>query len=821
MRLIIHWCMLAVILIMNGLKAQAQDQNQRLPLEEKIRDLKHYPGFFDFYYDAETDKIWLLIEKLDQEVLYINSLTAGIGSNDIGLDRNQLGDSRIIKFVRRGPKILAIQPNYKYRAITNNLAEQKAVEQAFAQSVLFGFKVAAEKDGKILVDATDFLLQDAHQVAEKLKQTGQGNYQLAPAMSTIYLEGTMNFPRNSEFETLLTFTGKPEGAYISSVAPTPTHISVRMHHSLVALPDDQFQPRPFDSRAGYFGISYKNYSAPINQEIDQRFIVRHRLQKKDPVAKKSEPIAPIVYYLDPGTPEPVRSALLEGAGWWNQAFEAAGYTNAFQVKILPEGAHPMDVRYNMINWVHRSTRGWSYGSSVVDPRTGEIIKGHVLLGSLRVRQDFLIARGLLSPYKNESSGDQALQEMALARLRQLSAHEVGHTLGLAHSYASSSENQASVMDYPHPMVRLKDGQIDLSQAYDTGIGEWDQWAIRYGYEDFPPGTDEHVALQSIIRESLAGGLSFLSDQDARPSGSAHPYAHLWDNGSNAAEELDRVMKIRETALQNMGTNTIKQGEPWSKLEEVLVPVYFFHRYQTEAAVKLIGGLNYRYAHKGDDQVITEYIDPDLQEAALESVLATLDGEALVLPEKVLRLIPPRPMGYARDRELVKIRTAVTFDPLAAAESSAGHTLSLLLHPARAQRLLEYHSRNPQQPSLSWVLDRIMAFTWKKALAQQYQGQVEQVVAQVALNQLINLTGSDQSSESVKAISLQQLLELKAFCKQKRAETGLSTEQKAHFGRAVHLIEQFEDDPDEFKGLQPLEPPPGSPIGQDCINWSLE
>lgn len=339
-------------------------------ITEKTEGLEKQEGYFTYYRDDDQGKIWLEIDKLNQEFLYVNSLAAGVGSNDIGLDRNQLGDSRVVYFERRGPKILMVQPNYSYRATSDNKKEQASVRDAFAQSVLWGFKVEAEEDGRVLVDMTDFLMQDAHGVADRLKGGNQGNYSLDDSRSALYPKGTMNFPENTEFEATLTFTGDATGGNIRSVTPSSDAVTVRQHHSFVQLPDDNYEPRTFDPRAGYFGMSYQDYSTPIAESLTKRFITRHRLKKKDPGAEMSEPVEPIVYYLDPGTPEPVRSALLDGARWWNQAFEAAGYKNAFQVKMLPEDAHPLDVRYNVINWVHRSTRGWSYGSSVVDPRTG-------------------------------------------------------------------------------------------------------------------------------------------------------------------------------------------------------------------------------------------------------------------------------------------------------------------------------------------------------------------------------------------------------------------------------------------------------------------
>ncbi|NNF19886.1 MAG: DUF5117 domain-containing protein, partial [Flavobacteriaceae bacterium] len=656
---------------------------------DKSKNFNKSEGFFNYFYDSGSDKMYLEVKELEKEFLYVYSLSSGIGSNDIGLDRGQLGNEQVVFFRKAGNKLLLIQPNLKFRAITDNDLEKKSVTEAFAKSVLYGFKIEEEKAGSYLIDITDFLMQDMHGVGQRLKSNKQGSYSVDSSKSAISLDRTKAFPENVEFDVILTFKGNPEGGYIRSVTPDARLVTVNQHHSFISLPDAEYEKRVYDPRSGSYPFSYYDYATPVNQPILKRFVTRHRLQKKDPSATVSEAVEPIVYYLDNGTPEPVRTALLEGGRWWDQAFEAIGYKNAFQVKVLPDDADPLDARYNVIQWVHRSTRGWSYGSSITDPRTGEIIKGHVSLGSLRIRQDYLIAQALSNkPFAERDDNDQAMLDLALARIRQLSAHEIGHTLGFAHNFAASTNDRASVMDYPHPKIYIEDGEIQFKDAYDTGIGVWDKVTVAYSYSDFAEGTDESAALDQILSEASREGLRYISDQDARPMGGAHGLAHLWDNGAKSYEELENVLAVREMAISNFSADNIRTGEPYSLLEDVFAPLYFYHRYQTEAVTKVVGGLDYNYTVKGDGQLSVAQLPRKEQEQALEGVLKTLNAEIIAIPEDKLPLFPPRAIGYPRSRESLNGRTGVSFDALSAAETAADMTLSLLLHPERASRLVQ-------------------------------------------------------------------------------------------------------------------------------------
>ncbi len=803
MKRIIYLLVLSILIIF-----PIRAQTGKLPtIKEKTAGMKEYPGFFTFYWDNNAGKIWMVIDKLDSEFLYVNSLPVGIGSNDIGLDRGQIGGEKIVKFERSGPKILLIQPNYSFRA-SGNSSEKTAANESFAKSVIRGFNVAAESGNEVLVDATDFFTHDAHNIPGTLSAAKQGSYSLDHTRSALYLKNTKNFPFNTEIEATLTFTGNSPGRYLRETVPTPEAVTVREHYSFVRLPDDNYKPRKYDPRAGYIGISYKDYSSPLGDPLDKRLIIRHNLRKKYPGSAVSVPVKPIVYYVDPGAPEEIKQALIDGASWWEKAYEAAGFKNAFIVKVLPDSVDPMDIRYNVIQWVDRANRGWSYGEAIVDPRTGEIIKGQVTLGALRVRQDYLIAEGLMSPYKKGEKPTDAMKKLALARIRQLAAHETGHTIGLAHNFAASTYGRASVMDYPYMYVKIKnDSTLDFSDAYAKGIGAWDTAAVKYGYEEFPESVNEDSALKKLIENDISNGLIFISDADARPEGSAHPLAHLWDNGNNAVNELNRIMKVRAIALKNFSESSIKEGEPMSEIEEKLAPIYLFHRYQIEAASKVLGGLDYNYALRGDGQVVTKYISPGEQNAALEALLNTITPGALSIPDKILKLIPPKPMGYYRSPEDFKSRTGAAFDPLAAAESAADITVRFILNPERDARLVEHRSFDESQPALSSVIDELISSTWKSSERKGYLKQIKYVVDNVVLQHLFELAGNGGTLKRVNEIAIMKIKELKSWLR-----NNMKKNDDGHFSYAVTEIDNYLNHPENYKGFQPAEIPAGSPIG---------
>ena len=790
-------------------------------LNANEKNVKDFIGFFNFSYDQSYDKIYLMVDKIDHEFLYVSSLATGVGSNDIGLDRGQLGSERLVKFIKRGNKLLLVQPNLYYRAETDNLSEKKSVDQAFAKSVLFGFEIIDKYEDSYKIDITPFLKFDRHGVAKTLKNKNQGSYSVDLSKSSIEMFNTKAFPRNVEFEALLTFSGDAKGNLVRSVVPDPNNITVIQHHSFIQLPDNDYQPRKFDPRSGAIFIEFMDYSTPVDQEMVKKYIIRHRLKKKNPSLAVSEAVEPIIYYLDPGTPEPVKSALIDGASWWNEAFESIGFKNAFQVKVLAENIDPMDCRYNVIQWVHRSTRGWSYGASVVDPRTGEIIKGHVSLGSLRIRQDYMIAQALSKdPFKNKSNNEKML-DLALSRIRQLSAHEIGHTLGFAHNFAASTNNRSSVMDYPHPLIEIKDNEIYFNNAYDSGIGEWDKITVAYSYSELKGNQNEQKELNNILNNATAKGYRFISDYDARSLDGSHAFAHLWDNGDVAYDGLDDVINIRRKAIQNFSEFNVPKGSPNSLLEDVFVPLYFFHRYQTEAAAKIIAGMDYNYSLTGSNQSQFSYLDKSTQLDALSSLMKTLEADFLAIPKDKLELFPPRAFGYPRTRESFKSNLGPAFDPFSACETSADMTLSLILRPKRLNRLIYQHALDNSNLSLNEFYDYISEKTIflknnssNLSRDDAYLNEIQHIVNLTLLKRIFSVINDESSSFQVKSISNDFLNKLsREFSSKKNSNLKLSKYSDYY----LKMIRDFERNPKAYKSNIPLKIPDGSPIGMDNCN----
>jgi hypothetical protein len=802
-------------------------QAQEIPsIEDKTAGMTAMEGFFDLYWDESAGKLYWEIAPLDTEFLYLVSMASGLGSNPVGIDRGQLGGTYLLTAKKIGPRVLLMEPNYQYRAESDNPEEVKAVEEAFAPSVHWGFEVAAQTGDRVLVDGTDFFLRDARRVVDQIASRGQGTFRLDASRSALYPDAILSFADNTEVEAILTFTSDDPGPLVRGVAASGEAITLRQHHSFVRLPDDGYAPRVTDPRVGTNGPTIYDYATPIDQDLRLRWVARHRLEKRDPTAERSEAVEPIVYYLDPGVPEPIRSALLEGAEWWNQAFEAAGYIDAFRVAVLPDGAHPQDIRYNMIHWTHRRTRGYSYGSSVVDPRTGEIIKGNVNLGSLRLRQDYLHGQGVLPPfpagqgmyyescgladapgfeYLAQVAGDADAVEMALARVRQLSAHEVGHTLGFPHNYLASAYGRESVMDYPAPLVEIADdGTIDLSNAYLRRIGDYDKLSVTWLYQDFPAGTDESAALREITEEGMEQGLFYMGHTNNNFRGAGHQYAGVWDNGDNLVDHLKTEIEVRRIGLESFGPEVIRPGEPLSNLEQVLLPLYMHHRFQLNSAVQSVGGADYAYALRGDGQTPYTIVPADEQRDALETVLSTLTVDFLAMPEQIVEMIPPPAFRYGQG-EVFDGYTELLFDPLGAAEGAAAFAVEELLRPERMARLVVFGAMG-DYPNLEEVVDRLVDHTWSAPEPDdEYRMRVLHTIQRVVADEMMVKAARDDVSAEVRAILADRLGRLADSLE---AQPELSPHQRL----VTADIRRWENRSEATIPGPKLEIPPGDPIG---------
>jgi hypothetical protein len=795
--------------------ADKGDAKSPADIATATRDTEHVKGFLDVYRDSAKGRVLLGVHALDAPFLLVTSLPWGLGSNDVGLDRGQSGESHLVEFRRVGSRVLLVEDNTKFRAVSPNPDEAQSVREAFAESVLWAGDIVGERkgaDAEIVVDAGSLLTTDLHGIAHRLADAKQGKYEIDEKRSAPLANEAKTFPDNTELEAMLTFKGPGDQSFVKDVAMEPDSLTMRQHLSFVRLPPPGYVPRAYHPASGAFSVGWYDYAQPLASSIDRRVQPRFRLEKTDPSAAISRVRKPIVFYVDRGAPEPVRSALLEGANWWKSAFEKAGFKEAYRVELLPEGADPMDIRYSIITWAHRYTRGWSYGQPIVDPRTGEIIKGSVTLGSQRVRQDILIAEALLAPYDKSNSAELAAeaQQMALARLRQLAAHEVGHALGFAHNFAASRLGNGSVMDYPHPLIKLDaNGAIRLDHAYGAGVGPWDDFLVAHGYEQFPAG--EEAASLAKLREDIAtAGFRYVSDPDSRAPGDAEPDGILWDFGPDTLSSFDALMAARRKALDAFSIGVLPPDRQAGELEARLVPVYLLHRYQTDAVARLVGGADYSYSEAGDRAAGTKVVPAATQRAALDRLVATLGAEALALPANVLDLMTPPGNDYQRNREYFANKSAPLFDAFGAVEAAAANTVQYLFAPQRLNRLARQHARDRSEPGVADVLDTVFRGTWQrdKIADDAPAGAAVQTAANwVVLDALLGALEAGQLHAEVDADVRASLVGWQKWLA-KNAGEGSTGASRAE---AASMIAKYLADPKSVK-LRPLPTiPPGAPI----------
>jgi hypothetical protein len=816
-------CLLALAAGSTALDAATPPSATSATPEKGIAGLSRIEGFIAFYHDVSRGRVLIEIPAFDADVLYYVSAATGGGSVELPLDRGVLNTS-VIRFQRAGKRVLVNEQNLDYRATKGDAAAAEGVSDSFPTSLLASLPIESEADGHVVVDATALFMRDAANVEAMLKKANQGNFRFDAARSAFYPKRMKAFPDNTEIETIVTYAADNPGPLVGNVTPDPRAMTLRIHHSFLKAPTG-YTPREADPRIGVSSLKFHDYSMAINERPAVEWVTRWRLEKRDPTAAMSPPKKPIIFYFDPAIPAPLRHAMKQGLLWWNKAYEAAGFINAIEARDAPADMDPMDIRYAYVLWVNRDERGFSSGGTYRDPRTGEILGSKTHMDSHRIRTVAnywdAYSGGLPADGSGVTVADPSLlssdtlptmapgqRDMVLLRQALLTAHELGHAQGFGHNFASSLNDRASVMEYPTPRVKVTGGKLDLSESFQTSIGVYDTYMVRYAYTMFPVA-GEKTGLDAVIKDMRDKNILYVPDTDPRWT--------WYDDRATPTENLAETMAARRIMIDNFGPGMLSPGEPVGALRDVrLWMAYLHHRYAIESGLKYIGGQYQNIVVKGETMPPTAFIPGKLQRDVLGLLMTAIEPKNLALPETLLAQLTPDPGDNLEDLSKDDV-----FDQLRAARILSALVIEPLFDADRAARMVALSARNPDGVGFPEMVDAVLAHSWNaQGDGTAPERALRRVTQQVTLDAMMMLGGRADSSPEARAYVLDRLAALATSLKSRKDGDPMA----AAFNRqSARDIEHYLQDPQANarksasspwgKGPRSRFPmPPGPPLG---------